>query len=51
MPSIGSLSANLEDQAQAELVLDNIAEQYAKYERSDGIWVRAAAWLVTARRT
>jgi hypothetical protein len=27
-----------------------IAEQYAARERPDGVWVRAAAWLVTAHR-
>jgi len=33
-----------------EQVLAAIAGQYRARQRPDGIWVRAAAWLVTARR-
>jgi hypothetical protein len=34
-----------------ERVLAEVADQYAARQRPDGVWVRAAAWLVTARRT
>ena len=51
MPSIDSLSTNLKDPAKAGKILDKIAEQYARYERPDGVWVWAAAWLVTALHT
>ncbi len=50
MPMILSLTADLRDEALAERVLATIAEQYAARQRSDGVWVRAAAWLVTAHR-
>jgi hypothetical protein len=50
MPMIRSLTADLRDEALAERVLATIAEQYAARQRSDGVWVRAAAWLVTAHR-
>lgn len=49
MPMIRSLITNLEDEALTERALATIAEQYAARQRSDGVWVRAAAWLVTAR--
>jgi ubiquinone/menaquinone biosynthesis C-methylase UbiE len=49
MPMIRSLIQNLEDEALTERALTAIAEQYAARQRSDGVWVRAAAWLVTAR--
>jgi hypothetical protein len=38
------------DEALTERVLAAISEQYAARQRPDGVWVRAAAWLVTARR-
>jgi ubiquinone/menaquinone biosynthesis C-methylase UbiE len=50
MPMIRSLAANLGDRALTERVLGAIAEQYAVRQRPDGVWVRAAAWLVTAHR-
>jgi SAM-dependent methyltransferase len=50
MPMIRNLIASLNDQALAERVLADVADEYAARERSDGVWVRAAAWLVTARR-
>jgi ubiquinone/menaquinone biosynthesis C-methylase UbiE len=50
MPMIGNLIADLGDEVLAERVLADVAEEYAARERSDGVWVRAAAWLVTARR-
>ena len=43
--------ANLKDPAEAGQILDKIAKQYARYERPDGVWVWAAAWLVTALHT
>lgn len=49
MPMIRSLITDLEDEALTERALATIAEQYAARQRSDGVWVRAAAWLVTAR--
>ena len=49
MPMIRSRITNLENEALTERALANIAEQYAARQRSDGVWVRAAAWLVTAR--
>lgn len=50
MPMIRSLAADLGDNALTERVLATVAEQYAARQRPDGVWVRAAAWLVTARR-
>lgn len=50
MPMIRGLAANLRDQVLTERVLASIAEQYAARQRPDGVWVRAAAWLVTAYR-
>jgi SAM-dependent methyltransferase len=51
MPMIRNLAARLGNEALAERVLAVIAEQYATRQRPDGVWVRAAAWLVTAHRT
>jgi hypothetical protein len=50
MPMIRSLAAQLGNEALTEQVLAVIAEQYAARQRPDGVWVRAAAWLVTAHR-
>jgi SAM-dependent methyltransferase len=50
MPMIRGLADGL-DQAVTERVLAEVADQYAARQRPDGVWVRAAAWLVTARRT
>jgi len=50
MPMIRNLTASLDDQALSERVLAAVAGQYSAHQRPDGIWVRAAAWLVTARR-
>jgi ubiquinone/menaquinone biosynthesis C-methylase UbiE len=50
MPTIRNMTASLDDPALSERVLTAIAEQYARYEHPDGVWVRAAAWLVTASR-
>jgi hypothetical protein len=50
MPMIRSLAANLGDEVLSEQAMATIAEQYAARQRPDGVWVRAAAWLVTAHR-
>jgi SAM-dependent methyltransferase len=50
MPTTRNLAANLGNEALAERVLAVIAEQYAARQRTDGVWVRAAAWLVTGHR-
>jgi hypothetical protein len=50
MPRIRDLTASLNDPTAAERVLAAIAEEYAARQTADGVWVRAAAWLVTARR-
>ena len=51
MPTIRALVGRLGDEAVAERVFATIAEQYAGRQHPDGVWVRAAAWLVTAHRT
>ena len=48
MSMIRSLAASLGDEALTERVMAAIGEQYAARQRCDGVWVRAAAWLVTA---
>ncbi len=48
MSMIRSLAADLGDEALTERVLATVAEQYAARQRPDGVWVHAAAWLVTA---
>jgi len=50
MPMIRGLAAQLGNEALTERVLAVIAEQYAARQRPDGVWVRAAAWLVAAHR-
>jgi hypothetical protein len=50
MPMICNLIADVNDPTLAERALANVAEEYAARQRPDGVWVRAAAWLVTARR-
>jgi SAM-dependent methyltransferase len=50
MPTVRNLTADLRDEALTKQVLATITEQYAARERPDGVWVRAAAWLVTAHR-
>lgn len=50
MPRIRDLIASLDDPTGAGRALTAIAEQYAARQADDGVWVRAAAWLVTARR-
>jgi SAM-dependent methyltransferase len=49
MPVIRTLEVGL-DPALTAGVLEAIEEQYGTRQRPDGIWVHAAAWLVTARR-
>jgi SAM-dependent methyltransferase len=50
MPMIGDLTARIDDPAVTERVLAGVADDYAARQSADGVWVRAAAWLVTARR-
>jgi ubiquinone/menaquinone biosynthesis C-methylase UbiE len=50
MPMIRRLTADLGGEALAERVLAAIASQYAERQRPDGVWVGAAAYLVTAHR-
>jgi ubiquinone/menaquinone biosynthesis C-methylase UbiE len=50
MPMIRSLAADLGDETLTRRVLATIADQYAARQSPDGVWVRAAAWLVTANR-
>lgn len=50
MPMIRALAASLRDEVLTERVMHTIAEQYAARQQPDGVWVRAAAWLVTAYR-
>ena len=50
MSTTRSLAADLGNEALTQRVFASIAEQYAARLRPDGVWVRAAAWLVTARR-
>lgn len=50
MPMIRNLAADLADQALTERVLATVAEQYSARQHLDGVWVHAAAWLVTALR-
>ena len=50
MPTTRALAASLNDPVLTARVLAAIEEQYEARQRPDGIWVPAAAWLVTARR-
>ena len=50
MPMIRNLVTELGDRTLAERALATITEQYAARQRPDGVWVRAAALLVTAQR-
>jgi hypothetical protein len=50
MQAVRNLIASLADEKAAEQVLAALAGQYAARQRPDGIWVDAAAWLITARR-
>jgi SAM-dependent methyltransferase len=50
MPTIRALAASLNNPSLTARVLATIEEQYQARQRPDGIWVPAAAWLVTARR-
>lgn len=46
---VRDLLARLPDARTVDRVLAATAEQFAARERPDGVWVTAAAWLVTAR--
>jgi SAM-dependent methyltransferase len=50
MPAIRALAASLNNPSLTARVLATIEEQYRARQRPDGIWVPAAAWLVTAQR-
>ncbi len=50
MPTVRALAGSIDDTALAERVFAALADEYAEHERDDGVWVQAAAWLVTARR-
>jgi len=50
MPMTRVLFADLADDALTTRVLTTIAEHYAARQQPDGVWVTAAAWLVTAHR-
>jgi hypothetical protein len=50
MPRIRNVAASLLDPVLSERVLAGVAGDYAERQGPDGIWVRAAALLVTARR-
>lgn len=50
MPMIRTLAASLGDEVLTDRVMRTITEQYAARQQPDGVWVRAAAWLVTAHR-
>lgn len=50
MSVIRDVAHTVEDENEFERVLDGIAKDYASRQRPDGVWVSAAAWLVTARR-
>jgi SAM-dependent methyltransferase len=50
MPLIQNLAASAGDEALTGRALTDIARQYAARQQPGGVWVRAAAWLVTAHR-
>jgi SAM-dependent methyltransferase len=50
MPRLQTLAAGLADDAKAERAWAAAAEQYAARQQPGGVWVEAAAFLVTARR-
>jgi ubiquinone/menaquinone biosynthesis C-methylase UbiE len=50
MRLITAMIAELGDDKRAEEALAAIAATYAARQRPDGVWVNAAAWLVTANR-
>lgn len=50
MPRIRTIADSLDDPALSERVMSGVAEEYAERQGPDGIFVRASAWLATARR-
>jgi len=50
IPAVRRLKSELKTEAKTKRVMATIAEDYAARQGDDGVWVRAAAWLVTARR-
>jgi hypothetical protein len=47
---MGNVMASVDDPLLTEQVLAAVAAQYSALQQPDGIWVQAAAWLVTAHR-
>lgn len=50
MRLVRTLADQLGDEGLTERALATVAEDYASRQRPDGVWVQAAAWLVTASR-
>jgi ubiquinone/menaquinone biosynthesis C-methylase UbiE len=50
MSVIRDAAETLGDEKEFERMLARIADDYAARQRQDGVWVNAAAWLVTGRR-
>lgn len=48
MPTVQAIAGSIDDTALTERVFAALADEYAEHERDDGVWVQAAAWLVTA---
>jgi hypothetical protein len=51
MRMVRVLADQLGDQGLTERALATVADDYAARQRADGVWVQAAAWLVTASRS
>lgn len=49
MVAIAAATASCARSLALPAVRAEVAEQYAARQRSDGVWVQAAAWLATAR--
>lgn len=50
MRLVRTLADQLGDEGLTERALATVADAYASRQRLDGVWVQAAAWLVTATR-
>ncbi len=50
MPVMQGIADSLGDETEFERTLARVADDYAPRQYPDGVWVNAAAWLVTARR-
>lgn len=51
MRLVRTLADQLGDEGLTERALATVADDYASRQRPDGVWVQAAAWLVTATRS